>query len=92
MPKRKAFAVFSLLMLPFLRADDPASITDAMRARFWRAQTEYIAASAQAQKAKVALDAAHAELQKACGDRQVIAGQDGEPTCAPKSEKPKDGR
>jgi hypothetical protein len=65
-------------------------ITPEQRARFWRAQAEWISASMQAQKAKSAMDSIQAELAKACGDQQLVAGPDGEPTCSPKAtpEKP----
>jgi hypothetical protein len=62
----------------------PKAISSELRAKFWRAQAEYISASAQAQKARATLDAAQAEMSKVCGDQQLIAGQDGEPTCQPK--------
>lgn len=70
------------LLCAAVLADDAVIITAEQRAKFWRAQAEYLAAKAK-------LESAQAELARTCGSRQVIAGSDGEPTCAPKPEQPK---
>jgi hypothetical protein len=64
-------------------AVEKAQITAEMRAKFWRAQAEYIAATVQAQRAKAALDSAQAEMQKACGEQPVVANSSGDPECGP---------
>jgi hypothetical protein len=63
---------------------EKAQITAEMRAKFWRAQAEYIAAMVQAQRAKAALDSAQAEMQKVCGEQPVVANPGGDPECGPK--------
>jgi hypothetical protein len=65
---------------------DAPTITVEQRARFWRAQAEYVVASVQAQKAKTLLDAIQAELQKSCGTDALIVDKSGEPACGPKPE------
>ena len=60
------------------------SVTTELRAKFWRAQVESTVAQAQAEKTRAALQAIIVAMQKACGDEQLIAGQDGEPTCQAK--------
>ena len=65
-------------------AVEKAQITVEMRARFWRAQAEYLAATVQAQRAKAALESAQAEMQKACGEQPVVADANGDPECGPK--------
>jgi hypothetical protein len=57
-----------------------------MRAQYWRAQAEAMAAAKRAENANTKLQGAQAEMVKACGDLQLIAGPDGEPTCQAKPE------
>jgi hypothetical protein len=64
-------------------AVEKAQITAEMKAKYWRAQAEYIAAMVQAQRAKAALDSAQAEMQKACGEQPVVADPGGDPGCGP---------
>lgn len=66
-----------------LWAGDAPQISDAQRAKYWRAQAEAIATQARAEKALAVFQAVQAELVKACGGRQLIGGPDGEPACAP---------
>jgi hypothetical protein len=78
------------LLLPLWAADAPR-ISDAQRARFWRAQAEVIAAQGRLDKAVAAFQGIEADLIKACGDQQLVRNSDGEPGCAPKPpERPKD--
>lgn len=56
-----------------------------MRARFWRAQAEAMAAAAKARQAQEAAKAAQEEMQKECGDKFVLAVDPaGEPFCEAK--------
>lgn len=81
-----------LVMAGVLVAADAPQISDAQRAKFWRAQAEYVAATVQAQRAKAALDAVQMEMSSACGETyQLAAGQDGEPICQPKPPAPAKG-
>jgi hypothetical protein len=59
-------------------------ITAEQRAKFWRAQTEAIAAQAQAQNTRAMFDAVRAELSKTCGDLPLVADEAGEPACGEK--------
>ena len=73
--------------LALAAAESPTTkISAEQRAKFWRAQAEAIAAQAQYQSAKSALDAVQAELQKACGDGVLALDQAGEPSCKAKPE------
>lgn len=91
----KLFLLFAILALSAwgtaatLPADAPR-ITSEMRAQYWRAQAEAIAASVQAQQASSRLTAIQEKLAKACGEQQLIAGPDGEPICAPRPDKLKE--
>lgn len=94
----RAFLILMALVLSAQSPDPQKSepgrkITDAQRARFWRAQAEYASAMAQVQAARSALDAARDELMKYCGDRPLILSGNGEPDCGSKpptpGEKPK---
>jgi|HubBroStandDraft_1064217.scaffolds.fasta_scaffold08122_2 hypothetical protein len=63
----------------------PPQIPAEMRARFWRAQAEAIAAAARAKQAQEAAKAAQDEMQKECGDRFAVAlDAAGEPSCQAK--------
>lgn len=75
-----------VMLLGSAVAGDSPQIPDAMRARYWRAQAEAIAAQARAEKALAAFQAVQTELVKACGGQQLIGGPDGEPACAPATE------
>jgi hypothetical protein len=60
----------------------PPQIAAEMRARFWRAQAEAVAAAARAKQAQDAVKALQEEMQKACGDKLVLAlDAAGEPSC-----------
>ncbi len=58
-------------------------IADELRARFWRAQSDSLAASAQFQKARAAMDSIIAEMKAVCGntDFEINADEKGEPNC-----------
>ncbi|MGC9950384.1 MAG: hypothetical protein ABSF64_28805 [Bryobacteraceae bacterium] len=63
----------------------PPRIAAEMRARYWRAQAEAIAAAARARQAQEAAKAAQDEMQKACGDKFLLAlDAAGEPACQAK--------
>lgn len=82
-----------LLAVCGMSADAPKpvpQITADQRAKFWRSQAEVISAQSQAERAKAAFEASVEALKKACGDQQLSIGQDGEPTCTPKLEPPKE--
>lgn len=89
MRRRLIAVIFCAGWLVMLAADAPKQITAEQRAKFWRAQAEYIAAQAQVQKAQATLSAIQAEMVKACGDQQLVADEQGEPACKPKPETPK---
>ncbi|MGD0360274.1 MAG: hypothetical protein ABSC93_05365 [Bryobacteraceae bacterium] len=60
----------------------PPQIAAEMRARFWRAQAEAIAAAAKAKQAQEAAKTAQEEMQKECGEQFVLAlDASGEPSC-----------
>jgi hypothetical protein len=53
-----------------------------MRARFWRAQAEAVAAAAKAKQAQDAAKTVREEMQKQCGDKFALAlDVAGEPAC-----------
>jgi hypothetical protein len=74
-------------------ADEP-KISDAQRAKFWRAAKELAEWQARAVQARVmteqaqqSVQRAREEMAQACGDTAVLAeDQAGEPVCKPKSE------
>lgn len=60
----------------------PPQIAAELRARFWRAQAEAIAAATRAKQAQEAAKAAQEDMQKACGDKFALAmDAAGEPSC-----------
>lgn len=71
-------ALFALLAVQSFAKDPPLpQITAELRAKFWRAQAEELAA-------KLRLDAIRGEIAKTCAPRQVVSGVDGEPQCETK--------
>jgi hypothetical protein len=63
----------------------PPQIAAEVRARFWRAQAEAIAANARAKQAQEAAKAVQEEMQKQCGDQFALAmDAAGEPSCQAK--------
>lgn len=62
-----------------------SGITWELRAKFWRARTERVAAEGREQTVI-------AEMQKACGTQPLIQRADGEPDCQAKPEKPTDNK
>ena len=70
---------------PPKESPQPSRIAAEMRARFWRAQAEAIAAAARAKQAQDAARAVQEEMQKECGDKFTLAlDAAGEPSCQPK--------
>lgn len=60
-------------------------ITDALKARFFKAQSFESQASVQAEKAQGALKAAIDEMRKVCGESSVLqSDQTGDPVCVAK--------
>ncbi len=71
--------------IPPKESPKPPSIAAEIRARFWRAQAEAMAAAARAKQTQEAVKAAQDEMQKACGDQFVLAlDAAGEPSCQTK--------
>ena len=65
------------------------SITTEQRARFWRAQTELMDGTMRVEKARANLNAAEAEMVKACGSAyDLTLTADGEPGCVLKAPSP----
>ena len=63
-----------------------AKITPEQRARFWRAQTELMDGTMRVEKARANLNAAEAEMVKACGSAyDLTLTADGEPGCVLKA-------
>jgi hypothetical protein len=85
----KRILTIVLLLSATCCAADAPKITPELRAKYWRAHAEALAASVQAQQTQAKLQAVQAEMLKVCGDQQLIAGPDGEPTCQAKTEAPK---
>ena len=85
MPKLFAIILFSTFTFAAVQTTTP-TVTPEMRAKYWRAQAEAMAAAKQAENANTKLQSAQVEMVKACGDLQLIAGPDGEPTCQAKPE------
>ncbi len=76
---------FAAALLGAVLSAQTARITDAQRARFWRAQAELVAAQRQLERATAALQQVNTELRQACGDQQLTLNHDsGEPDCQPK--------
>ena len=71
-----------------LAQDNPPApvkpVSAELRAKFWRARAEVVEAEHRAAQARIANEAAVNELRKACGQDELIIGQNGEPACAPK--------
>lgn len=63
-------------------------ITDAQRADYWMALSDLQAAQKQLDAATAALQAKVADMQKACGDRQLIQDAKRQPACQPKPPEP----
>ena len=60
----------------------PPVIPDALRAQFFKAQSQMIQANAQAQQRQTEFQAAIAELQKTCGDKHTLQlNANGDPEC-----------
>jgi len=76
---------------PKAEAPKPPQITDAQKARLWRAALESQTAAVRAEKAAKALEAVQEELVKFCGGATLFVADDkGEPMCAaPKADSPK---
>jgi hypothetical protein len=55
-----------------------------MRAIWWRRVAEQAAAKIQFDRATFALEAARAEMAKACSDRPLVVDAQGEPACGDK--------
>lgn len=80
----KTLILILALLASTFAAETPNPISPELRAKFWRARSEAIEANGIAQEKAAALKAAQQELVKACGNQELIAGTDGEPTCKPK--------
>jgi hypothetical protein len=87
--------LFSILLATSLLAEDPKPkeppkppvISAELRAKFWKAELDYVQAKAAADAAMVALQASIKSIEDACGANYTIAnGADREPVC---QEKPK---
>ncbi len=60
-------------------------IADDVRAKFWRAQSDSLAAQAQFQKARVALETVIEQMKTTCGtDFELNGDPQGEPLCVEK--------
>lgn len=66
------------------------SISAEWRAKFWRSQAERIAAETAAERGRAAYESVVSEMRKACGGAELVMGANGEPTCQPKPEGPKE--
>jgi outer membrane biogenesis lipoprotein LolB len=55
----------------------PPSIPPAIEAKFWRAQTQFMAILPDFQAKETAVKQVRAELDKVCGDKHQLADQDG---------------
>ena len=63
----------------------PPVIPDALRAQFFKAQSQMIQANAQAQQRQTEFQAAIAEMQKTCGDTATLqSNPNGDPECVAK--------
>lgn len=62
----------------------PPAIPVELRARWWRANAELIAADGVFQSKRAAFQNANAEVMKICGDYQLGGDQSGEPACQEK--------
>lgn len=63
----------------------PPSIPPAIEAKFWRAQTQFMAILPDFQAKEAAVKAARAELDSVCGKEFVLADENGL-KCVPKPE------
>jgi len=80
-----------LLLTPALSAQAPVkkppTISDAVIAKYWKAQSQFTIAKEAFENAQKETTAAIAEIQKACGTEFVPQmSPTGDPICAPKPE------
>ena len=79
------FAPFVLLFSTVALAQTAPVITDAQRAEFFKAQTNFVQARDRAKEAQAQFQAAVAKLQASCGDAFTLQmNQGGDPVCVAK--------
>lgn len=92
--KRFQLLFVLLLSLPLAAQTDkpkaPApvpAVSDALRAKFFKAQSQMIQANEQAKQQQKQYQAVTAEIQKACGDAYFVQlDETGDPVCIAKPE------
>ncbi len=70
----------ALLVLSAFASEPQRTVTAEQRARFWRAQAEYVAKLMEVQRLKAAMDAAEDDMVKTCGGA-LVPDKAGEPSC-----------